>query len=425
MRAPRAELDEMVIEIMGITEEQLAVEFPDDAAQTGPKVLHRMLWARSYLKKLGAVDSAGRGRHKITAEGRHYLGLDDGEVELLHHEHELRVGRHPELYLKRLVEEVERATSVATTVRSLIGEWGVKRRGSEMSTRIARDLQMVGLTTKPSFGQVPLDQEVEVIALPLGDTAPASEADAPTEPLTVTIGTLPTAAAGVRAVSPDAPLLAAQSIMERHDYSQLAVLTGERDLKGVVSWESIAQASLYGPQPRFVREAMSTSPVVVDHDVPLLEHIETIAEAGYVFVRDETQRINGIVTASDLSYEFEKIANPFLLLGEIEGWLRQIVDATFTADDLAAYVDPSDPDRQIEAAQSLTFGEYVRLFQDVDAWSALALRADRKVFSAHVDEVRQIRNSIMHFSPDPLAEEDLDSIKALLRWLRKLAMPRG
>ncbi|MGB5756963.1 MAG: hypothetical protein WBM50_08615, partial [Acidimicrobiales bacterium] len=105
-------------------------------------------------------------------------------------------------------------------------------------------------------------------------------------------------------------------------------------------------------------------------------------------------------------------------------WLRQIVDAEFSADDLAGYVDPDDPDRQIEAASSLTFGEYVRLLQSPEAWDRLGLVADRAIFVDHLDEVRRVRNSIMHFSPDPLDESELSAIDSLLSWVRTLARNR-
>jgi CBS domain-containing protein len=242
--------------------------------------------------------------------------------------------------------------------------------------------------------------------------------------MTVTIGTLDSASGGVVSVPPDAPIMRAQSLMESNDFSQLAVMTGERNLKGAISWESIARSSLYGKPPEFVRDAMDKEAVVVADSAPLLEHVVTIADAGFVFVRDATNVIKGIVTAADLSMEFAKQANPFLLLGEVEGWLRQIVDRDLDADDLAAYVDPADPDRQIEAASSLTFGEYVRLLQDPVVWDRLGLQADRAVFCDHLEDVRRIRNSIMHFSPDPLPDSDLERINTLLRWVRKLANGR-
>ena len=191
-------------------------------------------------------------------------------------------------------------------------------------------------------------------------------------------------------------------------------------MKGAISWESIARATLYRGPPAYVRDALIQSPVVVQDNEPLLEHVRTIADAGFVFVRDRQNRLKGIVTAADLSDQFAALANPFLLIGEIERWLRVAVDSVCTPDELAGLLDPDDPDRQIEAAQNLTFGEYVRVFQDPDMWVRFGWKADRQIFTSLLDEVRSIRNSIMHFSPDPLEHVQLFKLRSMLRWIRTL-----
>ena len=49
--AANAELEEAVPEVANISDEQLAVEYPEGSAQHGEsKVVNRLHWARSYLK---------------------------------------------------------------------------------------------------------------------------------------------------------------------------------------------------------------------------------------------------------------------------------------------------------------------------------------------------------------------------------------
>lgn len=414
------EIDDQVIAIAEITIDQLDVAYTDDAQQSGSKVKHRLAWARSYLKKLDAIENKGRGEWSLTDDGRSYLRFEDGDQRVRHKEHELRFGRRPELFLD---EAKQRAADdpMALTVRDLLAKWDLGRRGSAVVDRIRRDLSDAGIESVPSFATVPLDSEVVLRAAFLAHSAPQPD-HKPSEPeaTTVTIGTLPSARGGVACVTKEDSLLKAQSLMESRDFSQLLVCSNLRQVDGAISWESIAREALYGNSAGNVRTATEQA-VIVDESEPLLEHIETIADAGFVFVHDHTKQVVGIVTAADLSAEFAKLANPFLLLGEIEGWLRRLVDSKFEAEDLAGYVDPDDPDRQIEAAQNLTFGEYVRLLQDPDAWETLGVVADRAVFCTHLDEVRQVRNSIMHFSPDPLDPNDLAKIEHLLRWVRRLA----
>lgn len=418
------EIDDKVVELVGITPAQLAVEYPEDAQQLGSKVVHRLAWARSYLRKLDAIDAESRGVWTLAHEGLHFIEL--GAAEVVHREHELRVGKRPESFLKRAEQAAKSDSPVEMTVRELLSEWEVSRRGASVVTRIKRDLKEAGLETQPPFETVPQGALVVLAALPVGpvepDAGPPQAAVAP-DSMTVTIGALDAVGRGVASIAPDHGILRAQSLMEAHDYSQLAVMEGDRNLKGAISWESIARAGLYRSDVKIVRDAMQSEPVEVFDDDSLLEHVRTIADAGYVFVRErKSNLVIGIVTAADLSVEFENLANPFLLLGEIEGWLRQIVDRHFSADDLAGYVDPDDPDRQIEAAESLTFGEYVRLLQSPDAWATIGLAADRQVFVEQLDEVRRIRNTIMHFSTDPLDDTDLNAIDKFLGWVRRLAL---
>jgi hypothetical protein len=65
-------------------------------------------------------------------------------------------------------------------------------------------------------------------------------------------------------------------------------------------------------------------------------------EQGYVLVRDETNKVVGIVTTSDLSLQFKQLTEPFLLLGEIENQVRRLMDGKFTRDELAHAKDPND-----------------------------------------------------------------------------------
>lgn len=74
------EVDSAVAEIMELTPEQLAVEFPPDARQKGSKVAHRLAWARTYLKKFGAADNSRRGVWTLEAPGREYLNIRPEEA---------------------------------------------------------------------------------------------------------------------------------------------------------------------------------------------------------------------------------------------------------------------------------------------------------------------------------------------------------
>lgn len=77
-----AELEELVPEIFGVTDEQLAVEYPKGSGLVGDsKVINRLHWARSYLKKIGALDNSTRGVWSMKQDGTKYLGMDPGAAD--------------------------------------------------------------------------------------------------------------------------------------------------------------------------------------------------------------------------------------------------------------------------------------------------------------------------------------------------------
>jgi hypothetical protein len=161
----------------------------------------------------------------------------------------------------------------------------------------------------------------------------------------------------------------------------------------------------------------------------LFDAIPTIVEYGYVLVRDERdRRITGIVTASDLSLQFQILAEPFLLLREIELHVRQILGGKLSNADFDL-LEAAAPAKQHKPQNigDLTFGQYVRLFQHPEIWSKLDLRIDCGTLTALLEEVRLIRNDVMHFDPDPMTTDELGTLKRAVRFMQSLfeLLPKG
>jgi hypothetical protein len=55
-----------------------------------------------------------------------------------------------------------------------------------------------------------------------------------------------------------------------------------------------------------------------------------------------------------------------------------------------------------------------------DRWQKLKLPIDRAVFCSELDEVRKIRNDVMHFDPVGIHEEDLQRLRFFSQFLRRL-----
>lgn len=337
-------------------------------------------------------------------------------------------------------------TPESISVRELIGWFDALRRGTNVNWQIRRALDQIGLVTVPDFEGSHIDGRVQ-FALPQlqpqaeiqndalseqGHDQPPSEPLQPQAPEPVQF----VGGAGVEPayrvsrlldprlklvnVGPDAPLEQAVTLMLRHDYSQLPVMTNEREVRGVVSWDSIGPAMTLGqPAPQFVRDCMRPHVEVKDTD-SLFQVINRIIESSYVLVRNEHRVITGILTTTDLSQQFQDLAEPFLLIGEIENHIRSLIDGRFTQPELAAVKNENDPDRLIESVADLTLGEHIRLIENPSNWARLGLRADRAVFVKELDGVRQLRNDVMHFDSDRITDIERASLRNFVQFVHQL-----
>jgi CBS domain-containing protein len=172
-------------------------------------------------------------------------------------------------------------------------------------------------------------------------------------------------------VAPNQTVTEAITIMLTNDFSQLPVMVGERDVKGIISWGSIGSRLVLGVKMDEVRECMEPAHIITN-DTSLFDAITEIVNYEYVLVKDETNEISGIVTTNDLSREFRQLTEPFVLLGEIENHVISLIQrGEFTNKELRDCCDPNDTERLIDGVFDLTFGEYLRLLEKKDFWSRL------------------------------------------------------
>lgn len=209
--------------------------------------------------------------------------------------------------------------------------------------------------------------------------------------------------------------------MMHDNYSQLPVMTDARTVKGVISWASLGRRMAVGVKCNEVRECMETPAHEIGANTSLLDAIPDIAKKQYVLVRNSMNKISGIVTASDLSFEFLIKVEPFLLLEEIENHVRRLIErGQFTRQDLINYCGLDETNLSPTDTPKLTIGDYVVLLQNPQAWHRLQLEFDQKKFVADLDNVRTIRNDVMHFNPDPISSTELDVLRNFVSYLRQI-----
>jgi len=321
--------------------------------------------------------------------------------------------------LDRAADE-KSTTPPRLSIRDFLGMWSAGRRTSRVVTQMEADLAEHGLTTRPPFTEGWIDNKIEIVpvskesepsaALSTTDVSDVAAEDLP--PVSLRVGDLESANSEVLGVSEHDSLAAAITKMLTHDYSQLAIFDTGGAVRAV-SWESIAKANLANREASLMEAAVAVR--VVDHDADLLAQVGEIYNVGYVFVRGlDRVSITGLVTTADLTQQFATMARPVALIEEVERRLRRRVDEVFTVDDIRELTKKS----KANSASDLTLGSYGYLLKHARDFQRLKWRLDHDLFLQLLDDVREIRNELMHFSTDPLTPEQLHAIDGLVNLLR-------
>ena len=301
-------------------------------------------------------------------------------------------------------------TGEKITVRDLLNRFGYLRRGIVVVGMIRGALQERQLLTSPDFEFEWIDNPISIM---LSGEATGAKNKTPVDP-TVRVGILPAAHNTPVSVKRDHSLKKATTIMQIEDYSQLPVMPNERRVTGIVSWASIGAAHAQGKKPKKVRECMVEAQVI-DMQMPLADATDMIRKHDYILVRAKDKSITGIVTAADLAHEFKQLTYPFLLIGEIEHHVRNLIRGRFSVEE---FVEASRGDENVRGPDDLTFGGYCRLLQTNEAWNKLELEIDHTEFKSRLESMRQIRNDVMHFSPEPRDPSEIRQLECMAQFCR-------
>jgi predicted transcriptional regulator len=344
-----------------------------------------------------------------------------------------------------IAEKVAQGEQPTATVRALLSWfWGSQRRGSFVKGAIRRALRATNLKTVPDFDATYLDGTITFMPEVSNDSAAKVEgvgAETRVGEIKVSVQDsmvfVDSVSARVKvdpsyriarlrsahtipvSVGPDATISEAITLMLKQDFSQLPVMIGERTVKGLISWKSLGKRLALHKKCELVRDAME-SVHVIDLDTSLFEASTLIATNDCVLVRDLNNKICGLMTPYDVSQTFVELGEAFLLLGEIENLIRDMLDGRFSKAELERVRDPLDAERPINDVSDLNFGGYVRLMQEPQAWERLQTTLDRGMFVGYLEKVRIIRNDTMHFDPDGIEDDELRELREFARLLKQL-----
>ena len=300
----------------------------------------------------------------------------------------------------------------AITGRELLNYFGYERRTSGVCAEVDQFLEDHELMVEPHYNDVWIDTEIVLKHKPKAKTRLSQDPilrvkileEATKVPVFITNGD---------------PLQKAITLMRLHDYSQLPVTSnGIRGLCGYISWQTIGVAQANGVDTNIVKDYKSPIERTLKLDTPLLEAVKYVYQKEFAVVEDDKKQVCGILTTTDISKQFLVLTEPFLLLEEIEGQIRRLMDNVFLLEDIKQICN--EPNREVSCIDDLTFGEYIRLLQDDEKWGRLGIKLDKSIFLNALDKVREVRNDIMHFEPDGISKEQYTTLQSVAKLLKTL-----
>ena len=314
------------------------------------------------------------------------------------------------------------------SVRDLITGSGFHRRTDEAEKAIEEALNLLNLKTTPDFRDSNINTEIILTSREEETPSPIENAtlEIPTEQVQntrdrsehiLTVGRLEAANRPIVSVPQSTPIEDATTLMWKYNYSQIPVMQGERTALGMLTWQSITRWTVAnGKLPDSVDDCLEPVIVVKIND-NLFNVMQIIIDSQSVLVKGLDNKICGIITSSDLSYQFREISEAFITIGQIEAIIRIIIEKYYPVDLIKKARNPDDKNREINSVDDLTFGEYKRLFENKEDWKLhLKLGISRKIFIETLDEIRTIRNDVMHFNPDGVDKRDIQILSTALRF---------
>ncbi|HEX2894681.1 MAG TPA: hypothetical protein VHO29_11840 [Marmoricola sp.] len=329
-------------------------------------------------------------------------------------------------FLRAARQHAQDGRPVVLRVRDLLAQWNATGRTQAASEQLSADLENHGLTTDPPFLKTGLDSMVAVVERPVeaqdelrkDSSEVADDQRATEEDVGLTLGNIPSANGSVEKITPQATYEEAITRMLLNDYSQLAVMHGPRSEPRAVTWQSIARARHANPAGMLAEAIVPAR--TLRYDSELIDVLPVLEAEDFIFVKDVTNKVIGIVTTADVVRAYGQLATPFFLIGELDQLLRRIVADNFALDEVCATCDP-DGARQLQSYDELTMGDYQRIIQDSAHWITLGWPLDRATLVKRLSDLRDVRNDLVHFNPDPIPEPTVNRIRYMIQLLRKYA----
>nr|WP_320058042.1 CBS domain-containing protein [uncultured Bacteroides sp.] len=312
-----------------------------------------------------------------------------------------------------LVSEIKKTgKSRKMTKRDFIWlfDWCEKRTSGNV-WRINEFLQKEKLVVEPNYQNGWIDEEITLKEKDKAriKTPTDVNSDEGFDPIT-RLSILEAASKTPISITKESNLEKAYHLMWQNHISQLPVMNNDREVLGVISWKSIAKGMIAKKESVCVKDYMTNEYKILKEDTPLFDAIKEVMQSKIVFVLNKENKIKGPVTTADLNIQFIELIEPYILLEQIENYIRMILHNKLILEEVLELIKTDDC-KKIASISDLTFGGYLVLFSNDGMWKQLNLPFDKAYFVNDLDKIRKIRNDVMHFSPDKTSKEDLNILR--------------
>jgi CBS domain-containing protein len=222
------------------------------------------------------------------------------------------------------------------------------------------------------------------------------------------------------------PVNVAFETMRENSFDQVPVEAPDGSIIGVFSYRSFAtylstykfsgdslgrQVIDLSDDPQFFRQSENISAVV-----------DTLHANGVVIIGNEHD-VDALVTLYDLLIFMWDITHPFILIGDIETTLRDMMSAacpTERIEEVIGRTFPLEGSRIPTSLEQLSFGELLNVLRNGRNFGEYYRYVfnDKNLISQTLEPVLDIRNSMFHFR-EQLLDNDLEKLKAAHRWLNR------
>jgi CBS domain-containing protein len=231
-------------------------------------------------------------------------------------------------------------------------------------------------------------------------------------------------------VPPKTTVEKALEIMNEKNISQLPVVVG-KEVLGVFSYRSFGENVRKLPEKE--RKVLS---------LPVEEFLEDLKFAKYTDVLTKLldefdlkdavlvgsdNLLQGIITTVDALQYFYKVANPYVMLREIELAVRELIRISVNKDKLQEFIKITlkkhyeKPGQELPSnLDHLTFNDYVMLLCHKDSWDNFekAFGGTRNTVYAKLNQIPNLRNDVFHFRRE-LTIEEFEILREARDWLLK------